>query len=344
MMGIVVVMIAVVSLTAFAQDKSSDSNVPEKSADTVQGGGWEYDFSDYSNYVCKGEPRNFGIIQSKSNDLKISLEDVYLSNGLLYFSISMGTSQSADNAVSSSSFYFNGEQRGGGGGAGTSDGGKFTKTVSFVYHSPQFIKGDQWETFSLLFGGVSFTALDHSSCKELNPLHVNSYDIPVVFYNPDVVISDPNSSEAIADHGKITSTGSPLTNRIELELDSLANTNGVLSFDLIRKYDLIGYVGGYQAEWSNGKQLSGGGGSVSFDGNDNPEFPADLMTTDTDKFSYSEPYLPESFQLSRLGMWCNDISFTVDYKDPQGVPQTWTEKLPYRGTGAPFSIIDFVQE
>lgn len=336
---IVVVLLAVFSMTASAQDKSSDSNGPQKAVD----GGQEYDFSDYQKHVCEGDLRDFGMIQSESNDLQINLEDVYLSNGLLYFSLRLGTSRSADNAVSSAGFYYNGEQRGGGGGAGVSQGEKFTKTMSFVYYGPDLGKGDQWETFILTFGGVSFTALDHSNCQELTPLHAAGYDIPLVFYNPDAVISDPDSSEVIADHGTIKTTGRRLTNRIEISLNALSNTNGTLSFDLNQKYDLTGCNGGHQAEWINGKQASGGGGSISFDGNDNPEFPADYLATDTDQFSYSELSLPEDFHLSRLGIWCHDLSFTVVYKDSQGVSQTWTATLP-QVAGKPFSVVDLVQE
>ncbi len=84
----------------------------------------------------------FGPVYSASNDFQITLKDVYITDGLTVITLSLGTSHSASNHVSSASVYINGEQRGGGGSSVSFDAegnpevdedSQFIQTDHFLY-------------------------------------------------------------------------------------------------------------------------------------------------------------------------------------------------------------------
>ena len=90
--------------SALAQ-KPGDAPSPENV--TIVGGGGGFPVE--NEKIINGSGMEaFGPFYSASNDFQITLKDVYITDGLAVVTLSLGTSHSASNHVSSASVYING--------------------------------------------------------------------------------------------------------------------------------------------------------------------------------------------------------------------------------------------
>ena len=99
--------IATVSILFSCFDFVFAQEEPDPEKVTIVGGGG---FPIENEKIYKGgEMNDFGTVYSASDDLRISLKDVYLTDNLAVFTVSLGTSSSASNHISSGSVYINNE-------------------------------------------------------------------------------------------------------------------------------------------------------------------------------------------------------------------------------------------
>ena len=259
---------------------------------------------------------DFGTVYSASGDFHITLNDVYLTNNTAVITLTLRTTQSASNHVSSSAVYINGEQKLGGGSAGEVIGEPFEQTLTFVFYGgiPDAQPGRNWDNLRISFNDLVFAlyGLDDSGYL----MTTEGYDWSIVFHNPEISRYDhDNLAPTVDERGLHT-----YDDHVEITLSSFS-AEQELNFDLIQKSSLLNNYGSQYAVWISGQQRGGGGNSVSFDENDNPEISEDEQFTQTDHFLYHWEKLfdPESF-----AVWAQSITFELT---SEGTPRIWSGSL-----------------
>lgn len=273
---------------------------------------------------------SFGPVYTTSNDFQITLKDVYITDGLAVITLSLGTSCSASNFVSAASVYINGEQRGGGSGAGELIGEPYEHTMTLVFYGDIFDAkhGIVWDNLRISFDGLVFAAYAGETSGYLGK--PESYDWSYVFHNPEGSRYNNEGVTPTTDERGIHTFG----NQINIELSGLS-TGKDLSFDLVRKSKLLNQYGSQNADWINDMQHGGGGTSISFDTEDNPEIDEDSQFVQTDHFLYQDAdIIPDS-----LAVWAQSITIELN---TAGTPRTWTKVLNDEKT-FPMKLVQFVR-
>jgi hypothetical protein len=109
--------------------------------------------------------------------------------------------------------------------------------------------------------------------------------------------------------------------QIEIELAGFSS-DGDLNFDIIQKSDLLNLYGPQNALWINDQPRGGGGKSVSFDVEGNPEVDENTKFVQTDHFLYQRG--GEFVNLDSLAVWVQSIAFELT---ESGTLCTWSPSL-----------------
>lgn len=310
---------------AAAQDSD---NFPSPENVTIVGGGG---FPIENEKIMNGSGMEaFGPVYSASNDFQITLKDVYITDGLAVITLSIGTSRSASNHVSSASVYINGEQRSGGGGAGELVGEPYEHTMTLVFYGDIFDAklGTEWDNLRVSFDGLVFAAYTGETSGYLGT--PENYSWSYVFHNPAGSHYNNEEFASTTDERGIHTFG----NQVNIELSGF-NTGKDLSFDFVRKSDLLNLYGSQNAVWVNDMQRGGGGSSVSFDEEGNPEVDEDSQFIQTDHFLYQDADItPDS-----LAVWAQSITIELNCA---GTPNTSTKVLNNEES-FPMKLVQFVQ-
>ena len=272
----------------------------------------------------------FGPVYSASNDFQITLKDVYITDGLAVITLSLGTSHSASNHVSSASIYVNGEQRGGGGSTGELIGEPYEHTMVLVFYGDIFDAklGTAWDNLRVSFDGLFFAAYAGDDSGYLGK--PENYSWSYVFHNPTGSRYNNEEFALTTDERGIHT----FSNQINIELSGFSAGKD-MSFDFVRKSNLLNLYGSQNAEWVNDKQRGGGGSSVSFDAEGNPEVDEDSQFIQTDHFLYqSTDITPDS-----LAVWAQSITIELNCAESS---YTSTKVLDNEKT-FPMKLVQFVQ-
>lgn len=292
-----------------------NGDIPADAVVTVVGGGG-YPVEDESIYNGGGMD-DFGAVYSASRDLFISLKDVYITDNLTVITLTLGTSRSASTYNSSSAVFINGEQRAGGGGAGEAAGEPYTRTMTLAFYGgvPDTKLGSGWDSLRVSLDGLVFAAYEGTDSGYIGV--PEGYTWSHVFHNPEVSRYNSDEFASAVDGSGIHTYG----NRVEIELAGFS-ADGDLSFDFVRKSDLLNMYGSQNAVWINDRQQGGGGSSVFFDADGNPEVDADTKFVQTDHFLYQD--IPEAFHPDSLAVWAQAVTLELTQS---GTPRTWTLAL-----------------
>ena len=260
---------------------------------------------------------DFGTVYSASGDLTITLKDVYITDNLTVITLALGTSKSAFNHVSSGSVYINGVPRSGGGGAGEATGEPFERTMTLVFYGRLFDSklGEDWDSLRISFDGLVLAAYEGTDSGYIGV--PEGYNWSFVFHNPDISRYNNDDFAATSDEKGIHTYG----DQIEIELAGFSS-DGDLNFDIIQKSDLLNLYGSQNVLWINDQPQGGGGNSVSFDGDGNPEVDEGTKFVQTDHFLYQsggEYVNPDS-----LAVWARSVTFELT---ESGTPRTWSQTL-----------------
>lgn len=311
--------------TAAAQGTVNSPN-PDKV--TIVGGGG---FPVEDEKIIHGSGMEvFGPVYSASGDFQIKLKDVYLTDGLAVITLSLGTTQSAVNHVSSGSVYINGEQRGGGGGAGELTGEPYENTMTLVFYGDLFDArhGTEWDNLRVSFDGLVFAVYEGEGSGYLGK--PEKYDWSYVFHNPAGSRYNNEEFASTSDERGIHT----FDNQINIELSGFSAEKD-MSFDFVRKSGLLNLYGSQKAVWINDMQRGGGGSSVSFDEEGNPETDKDTQFVQTDHFLYQNTNItPDS-----LAVWAQSITIELNCA---GTPRTSTKVLNNEKS-FPMKLVQFVQ-
>ena len=272
----------------------------------------------------------FGPVYSASNDFQITLKDVYITDGLAVITLSLGTSHSASNHVSSASVYVNGEQRSGGGGAGELIGETYEHTMTLVFYGDIFDAklGTEWDNLRVSFDGLVFAAYEGETSGYLGA--PENYSWSYVFHNPAGSRYNNEGFAPTTDERGIHI----FSNQINIELSGFSAGKD-MSFDFVRKSNLLNLYGSQNAEWVNDKQRGGGGSSVSFDEEVNPETDKDSQFIQTDHFLYQDADItPDS-----LAVWAQSITIELNCA---GTLRT-SAKVLNNEESFPMKLVQFVQ-
>ena len=312
--------------SALAQ-KPGDAPSPENV--TIVGGGGGFPIE--NEKIINGSGMEaFGPFYSASNDFQITLKDVYITDGLAVVTLSLGTSHSASNHVSSASVYINGEQRGGGGGAGELTGEPYEHTMVLVFYGDIFDAklGTAWDNLRVSFDGLFFAAYAGDDSGYLGK--PENYSWSYVFHNPAGSRYNNEEFALTTDERGIHT----FSNQINIEL-SRFSAGKDMSFDFVRKSNLLNLYGSQNAEWVNDKQRGGGGSSVSFDAEGNPEVDEDSQFIQTDHFLYQDADItPDS-----LAVWAQSITIELNCA---GTLRT-SAKVLNNEESFPMKLVQFVQ-
>lgn len=289
--------------------------IPENAeVKVVGGGGSEYDVIT-SEMETGGGMDDFGTVYSASGDLTIRLKDVYITDELAVITLSLGTSNSAGNHISSASVYINGEQRMGGGNAGETSGEPYEQTMTLVFYGglENTKLGMDWDNLRVSFNSLIFAAYEGTDSAYFGL--TEGYNWSFVFHNPEISRYDHDNFAPTADERGTHTYGDTVT--IELEGYS---ANGDLNFDLVQKSELLNLYGSQNAMWINGVQRGGGGNSVSFDEDGNQdEERTEFVQTDHFLYQTDMDITPNS-----LAVWAQGITIELN---EAGSPITWTRTL-----------------
>lgn len=298
----------------FAQD-SEIPQIPDNAAVTVVGGGG---FTIENEKIYNGGGMDdFGTVYSAAGDLTITLKDVYITDNLTVITLTLGTSKSASNHVSSGSVFINGEQRTGGGAAGEAAGEPFENTMTLVFYGRLFDAkpGGNWDSLRVSFDGLVLTAYEGTDSGFLGV--PDGYKWSFIFHNPDISRYNNDDLAAAADESGIHTFG----NHIEIELAGFTADKD-MNFDIVQKSDLLNLYGSQNAVWIDDQQRGSGGNSVSFDSGGNPEVNEDTKFVQTDHFLYQSA--GEFVNPDSLAVWAHSITFELN---ESGTPRTWTQSL-----------------
>ena len=311
---------------AAAAQEPGDAPSPENV--TIVGGGG---FPVENDKIMNGSGMDaFGPVYSASNDFQITLKDVYITDGLAVITLSLGTSHSASNHISSASVYINGEQRGGGGGAGELTGEPYEHTMTLVFYGDIFDAklGTEWDNLRVSFDGLVFAAYAGETSGYLGT--PENYSWSYVFHNPAGSRYNNEGFDPTTDERGIHTFG----NQINIELSGFSAEKD-MSFDFIRKSELLNLYGSQSAVWVNDMQRGGGGSSVSFDEEGNPEVDGDSQFIQTDHFLYQDAdIMPDS-----LAVWAQSITIELNCA---GTFRTSTKVLNNEKS-FPMKLVQFVQ-
>lgn len=289
--------------------------IPEDTEVKVVGGaGSEYDVITPEMEIGGGMD-DFGTVYSASGDFTLCLKDVYFTDEMVVITLGLGTSNSASNHISSASVYINGEQRMGGGSAGETFGEPYERTMTLAFYGGlgDVKLGMEWDNLRISFDNLIFAAYEGTDSAYFGL--TEGYNWSFVFHNPEISRYDNDNLAPTADERGIHTYGDTVT--IELEGFS---ADGDLNFDLIQKSELLNLYGSQNAVWINGVPRGGGGSSVSFDADGNPEID-EKQFIQTDHFMYQTDMdiAPDS-----LVVWAQGITIELT---GAGTPKTWTRSL-----------------
>ena len=292
---------------------SAQEAIDPKDVVVVGGGGFAIEDEKIFNGAGMDD---FGTVYSASGDFHITLNDVYLTNNTAVITLTLGTTRSANNHVSSSAVYINGEQKLGGGSVGEAIGEPFEQTITFFFYGgiPDAAPGSNWDNLKISFNDLIFALYGPDDSGYLGT--PEGYDWSIVFHNPEISRYDHDDlAPTVDERGTHT-----YDDHAEITLSSFS-AGQELNFDLIRKSSLLNYYASQEALWVNDQQRGGGGSSVSFDENGEPEISGDEQFTQTDHFLYQweKPFDPESF-----AVWARSVTFELTAK---GNPSIWTGSL-----------------
>lgn len=258
---------------------------------------------------------DFGVVYSASGDITISLKDVYITDHMIVITLTLRTSNSASNHISSTSIYINGKQRLGGGNAGVVSGEPYEQTITLVFYDAlgdaKF--GMDWDNLRISFDNLIFVVYKGDESVYIGL--TDGYKWSFVFHNPDITEYAYDDYEQTVNEYGIHTYG----NAVTIELNGFS-VDGDLNFDLIQRSELLNLYGAQNAMWINGVQRGGGGNSVSFDEDGNPDG-EETEFVQTDHFLYQTypDITPDS-----LAIWAQGI--TVELTGAAS-PKTWTRFL-----------------
>ena len=266
------------------------------------------------------------LVNSVSNDLKLTLKDVHFTDGLMSFTLEMRTSESAvGNVSSSNSFFLNGQTMAAGGGAGI-EPGPDVHTETYAWYDVPSVYGMDWESFRITFEDVFFTSGDGAQAVYIAP--AKDYSWSFVFHNSENSSYNADNLAAVVDERGIHTFG----DSFDIDLGGFLISSGpagesdpVFSFNLVTKSDLLNAYGSQDSMWYNGENLAGGGNSIEFDENGDPVLPADRKFTNSDHFVYQ---VPQKFSAAEnnLAVWAKNAVFEITCTGPSVDPvmgYTW---------------------
>lgn len=249
-------------------------------------------------------PAGTEFLSSDTDDLRISLNNVQISNGLLQLELITETS---DNVNQSS-------------GSNTKSCAK-TETIDF--NIPQLSEKTKWESIRISFDGLFFTFNDGRSKNCIVPF--DGYTWSFVFHNPEVsrYIGPTVDARGIHTFG---SDANIWLGRSAVIFDKLY-------LHLITKSPRLNDESMEERLWVNDKQQDPDKNLMNLDVSDEAHF------TRRDQFELS---LPEDFlSMVNLSIWAQNTSFELSYYDEVGNLQTWSEGLAAKDE-FPRQIIQFV--
>ena len=310
----------------YAQD-SEIPQIPDDAAAAIVGSGGLP--NENEKIVTGGGMDDFGTVYSAAGDLTITLKDVYITDNLTVITLALGTSESASNHVSSGAVYINGEQRSGGGGAGESSGEPFESTMTMAFYGRLFDSksGADWDRLRISFDGLVLAAYEGTDSGYIGV--PEGYNWSFIFHNPNISRYGDDDFEGTADEKGIHT----YCDQIEIELAGFS-ADGDLDFDIIQRCDVLNLYGSQSALWINDQQRGGGGNSVSFNGDGNPEVDEDTKFVQTDHFLY--PSGGEFIDPDSLAVWAQSITFELT---ESGTPRTWSQSL--REDLFPMKLVQF---
>lgn len=324
---IIAVCLLVFICGAAAAQEPSDAPSPENVTIVGEGG-----FPVENEKIMNGSGMEaFGPVYSASNDFQITLKDVYITDGLAVITLSLGTSHSASNHVLSVSVYVNGEQRGGGGSTGELIGEPYEHTMTLVFYGDIFDAklGTEWDNLRVSFDGLILAAYAGDDSGYLGK--PENYSWSYVFHNPTGSRYNNEEFALTTDERGIHT----FSNQINIELSGFSAGKD-MSFDFVRKNNLLSLYGSQNAEWVNDKQRGGGGGSsVSFDAEGNPEVDEDSQFIQTDHFLYKDA----DITLDPLAVWAQSITIELNCA---GTLRT-SAKVLNNEESFPMKLVQFVQ-
>ena len=301
--------------TGIVAQNSEIPQIPDDAVVKVVGGGGSP--IENEKIVIGGGMDDFGTVYSAVGDLTITLKDVYITDNLTVITLSLGTSQSATNHVSSGTVFINGEQQAGGGQAGEAVGEPFERTMTFVFYGQLFDAklGVDWDSLRVSFDGLVLAAYEGTDSGYIGV--PDGYKWSFIFHNPDISRYDNDDLAATADEKGIHTFG----DHIDIKLAGFS-ADGDLNFDIVQKSDLLNLYGSQYAEWINDQPRGSGGNSVSFEGDGNPEISEDAKFVQTDHFLYQSG--GKFIHPDSLAVWAQSVIFELN---ESGTPRTWIQSL-----------------
>ena len=310
---------AVFSVVLFLVGMIFGTVMGQDQAEVVVLGNGDFEFD--AALLQKGVP-----VSSLFGDLRVRLKDVHFTDGLMSFTLAFEASSSASGVSGSSRVLFlNGQALYAVSGSGL-EKGPFTRTETYAwYDSPAVyapsVFGMDWKSFRVSFEDIFFTFEGGNGPVYVAP--AEGYVRPFVFHNPE---TDPYNADGYAptvDQRGIHTFGDSFDISLGGGLvgEGGAGADDLFSFNIITKSDLLNNYGSQEGMWFNGEQRMAGGGSISFDGDGNPELPADGKFTDTDHFTWQ---VPEEFPAEgiSLTLWAGKVTFEIDCTGESVDPET----------------------
>ena len=249
-------------------------------------------------------PAETEILSSDTDDLRISLNNLQISNGLLQLELITETSDNVNQS-------------------GESNTKSYMKSETIVFTIPQLSEKTKWESIRISFDGLFFTFSDGRSKNCIVPF--DGYNWSFVFHNPEV----SRYTGPTVDELGIHTFGSDAN----IWLGRSAVIFDKLYLHLITKSTRLNDESMEERLWVNGKQQDPDQNLINLDVSDEVYF------TRRDQFELS---LPKGFlSMVNLSVWTQNTSFELGYYDEAGNLQTWGESLAAKDD-FPKQIIEFV--
>ena len=306
--GFVLIVLICLSMLICAS-VSAQEVIDPKDVVVVGGGGFSLENEKIFNGAGMDD---FGTVYSASGDFRITLNDVYLTNNTAVIMLTLGTARSAGNHVSSAAVYVNGEQKLDGGSIGEMAGEPYEQTMTFIFYGgiPDVQPGRNWDSLRISFNDLIFALYGADDSGYL--MTPEAYNWSVVFHNPEISrYDDDDLAPTVDERGLHT-----YDEHVDIALSHFS-AGEELNFDLIQKCALLNNYASQDAFWVNDQQRGGGGSSVSFDENGNPEISGDEQFTETDHFLYQ---WEKTFDPESLAVWARSVTFELT---AEGTPKTW---------------------
>ncbi len=249
-------------------------------------------------------PAETEFLSSDTDDLRISLNNVRVSNGLLQFELITETSDNVNQS-------------------GESNTKSYMKSETIAFTIPQLSEKTKWESIRISFDGLFFTFSDGRSKNCIVPF--DGYNWSFVFHNPEV----SRYTGPTVDELGIHTFGSDAN----IWLGRSAVIFDKLYLHLITKSTRLNDESMEERLWVNGKQQDPDQNLMNLIVSDEAHF------TRRDQFELS---LPKGFlSMVNLSVWTQNTSFELSYYDEAGNLQTWSESLAAKDD-FPKQIIEFV--